>query len=176
MSVKAICPNCNVPNDPSLTNCEVCKTALGALLIGDPGDGLKFGIVSASASLVLYMMCWMFELHPIMLLVSVFYGTLLTSYWAKNNVVWASAMGGLIAIVLVIVAKIALSYASHKGLFSALAGGPSSTNEYGDGIAKGKVAVGVVVALAALFPFCLIGASVGEHLSVRKRSKGTPVV
>ena len=100
MALKAICPNCNVENDPSLVNCEVCKTALGALLVGEPGKGPIFFGASLGASLGMYVLCWVFGLHPVMLLVSVFYGTLLTSYFAKHNVVWASALGGLTAMMI----------------------------------------------------------------------------
>ncbi len=168
MALKAICPNCNVENQPNATNCEVCKTALGALLVDESSKGPVFFGASLGASLLLYGLCWVFELHPIMLLVSVFYGTLLTSYFAKHNVVWASAMGGLTAIIVVLVLALAASYAKTKGMFIAIAGGSA---EHRDPDGKAKVVMGVIVMLLALFPLSLLGASVGEHLSVRRRHK-----
>lgn len=168
MALKAICPHCNVENEPSAVNCEVCKTALGALLVGEPGAGPKFFGVSLGLSLGLYLVCWVFDLHPVMLLVSVFYGTLLTSFFAKHNVVWASALGGLTTIVVVLLLAVAASYAKTKGLFIAIAGG---TTDHRDPDGKAKVVLGVIVMLLAMFPLSLIGASVGEHLSVRRRHK-----
>ena len=167
MALKAICPNCNVENDPAATNCEVCKTALGALLVGEPGKGGAYFAASLGASIGLYLLCWVFGLHPLMLLVSVFYGTLLTSYFAKHNVVWASALGGLTAIVVVIVLSVSMSYAQTKGLFVGLTGAKLRDGE----ASKGVVAAGVVVLLIAVFPLSLLGASVGEHLSVRRHHK-----
>ncbi len=167
MALKAICPHCNVENEPSAVNCEVCKTALGALLVGEPGAGPVFFGVSLGASLGFYILCWVFDLHPVMLLVSVFYGTLLTSYFAKHNVVWASALGGLMAIIVVIVLSIAASYAKTKGMFLGLAGGKIDD----ESVTKGRVAIGVFVMLLAVFPLSLVGASVGEHLSVRRRHR-----
>ncbi len=170
MALKAICPNCNVENEPSSVTCEVCKTALGALLVGDPGAGPKFFIFSLGISLGLYILCWVLGLHPVMLLVAVFYGTLLTSYFARHNVVWASALGGLVAIVVVIAISLAASYAKSKGLFIGLAGS-ELIDEFGDPAGKGKVAIGVFLMVLAVFPISLLGASVGEHLSVRRRHK-----
>jgi hypothetical protein len=173
MSVKAICPHCNVENDPAATNCEVCKTALGAVLVGGRGTGGKFFLTSMLISIGIYMLCWLLELHPVMLLVSVFYGTLLTSYFAKNNVVWASALGGVSAIAVVIAIKIVAAFANSKGIFLAVAGGVSTADRLGDPASTGKVVVGVFVMLVAIFPVSLVGASVGEHLSVRRRLKPT---
>lgn len=169
MALKAICPHCNVENDPSAVNCEVCKTALGAVLVGEPGSGAVFFALSFGASLGFYLLCWVFGLSPVMLLVSVFYGTLLTSYFAKHNVVWASALGGLLAIVVVVALSIVASYAKTKGMFFGIAGG--SPKEIDDPDGKAKVVMGVIVMLLALFPLSLLGASVGEHLSVRRRLK-----
>jgi hypothetical protein len=167
MALKAICPNCNVANEPSATNCEICKTAMGATLVGARGDGAKFFAISMVVSIGFYLICWIVELHPLMLPVSVFYGTLLTSYFARHNVVWASALGGLVAILAVLVIKIAAAWASSKGLFMAILGG--TTDVYRDRVQTGTVVAGAVVLLVATFPISLIGASVGEHLSVRRR-------
>ncbi len=168
MALKAICPHCNVENETSAVNCVVCKTALGALLVGEPGAGPKFFITSLASSLGLYLIFWVFDLHPVMLLVSVFYGTLLTSYFAKHNVVWASALGGLTTLVVVLLLAVSTSYGKTRGVFVAIGGGSTDPDEVD---AKARVVLGVIVMLLATFPLSLIGASVGEHLSVRRRHK-----
>ena len=65
---------------------------------------------------------------------------------------------------------IAASYAKSKGLFVGLAGA-KPYDEFGEPVSKGRVAVGVIVMMLAVFPISLLGASVGEHLSVRRRLK-----
>jgi hypothetical protein len=169
MPVSAICPNCNVPNEPTAVQCTICKTALGAMLVGDARDGLKWFVSSSFISLGMYLLCMLFGLHAMTIIVPVFYGPLLASYFARSNVVWASALGGMALLLFVLIVAL-LDSESHtaRQVITQLEGGKP------DHIATGaKLLFGMIVAGLVALPIALTGASVGEHLSVRRRRKPT---
>jgi hypothetical protein len=170
MSAKAICPNCNVANDPSNVTCEVCKTALGALLVEEVGGAKYFGL-SVLLSLAICFVLWMLGFRPIALVVSVFYATLLTSYFARTNVVWASALGGLAAGAIVIVLAIGFGWGASKGTFAALLDEPPITDGTKSDARSSQAKLGALAASLFIFPVSLIGASVGEHLALRRRRR-----
>ena len=164
----AICPNCNVSNSPKITVCDVCKTALGAQLTDvDAKTSAKWMWTAALVTVGLYIPCRLLELSSITLLVPMFYGPLLASYQAKGNVVWRAAIGGVIGIVAIGLFEIALHWSASRGLFASMAGGH-------DSVALALV-FGVPVATISVLPLSLTGASVGEHLSFRRRHKSSAV-
>jgi hypothetical protein len=169
MALSTICPNCNVENKPSNVVCEVCKMSLGAFLVGGTRDGAKWFAISLGLSLAFFVPCWGLELHPFTLLMSMFYGPLVASYAARRNVVWASSLGGTAAAIVIIVGALILHWSKMKLGFAALVG--DTINDRGHEPGMFKVILGIVVVLLGILPLNMIGASVGEHLSVRRRTR-----
>lgn len=167
MGLTSICPNCNMANDPASVQCSACRTAIGAVLVGEARDSFRWFAVSAFISLCMYLVCLGLGLHVVTVLVPLFYGPLLASYFARSNVVWASALGAMLMLLFIsFVSLIDPGRSTARVIATRLIRGDSETLMRGVELVLATVVAGVVV-----FPVPLIGSLVGELLSVR-RSRG----
>ncbi|MCX5748544.1 MAG: zinc finger Ran-binding domain-containing protein [Proteobacteria bacterium] len=169
----AQCPNCKVENAPTNTTCEVCQAPLSGDLLerAETAGRARWMWISLAITLGLYLPCWFLQLHPVTLAMAMFYGPLIASYRAKDNVVWAAALGGLIAIVTVVVLSVMVQWEASRAILSSAVGGKEPT-DYATGTSSAfVVVVGIPLVLAAIFPVSLIGASVGELVSTWRRRR-----
>jgi len=163
----AVCPNCNVENDPSNVQCTICKTSLGALLVADASQNFKWFAISAFVALGAILPCILLELHTATFVIAMFYGPVLASYFARTNVVWATALGGVTTFALVTFIAMLDKEGRARAMLTQLAGSKSEDHLLG-GFA---LVLGLILAVVCVLPVALTGASVGEHLSVRRRRK-----
>jgi hypothetical protein len=170
MSLVAVCPNCHVRNDPSRTHCEVCKIALGALLI-DAERGRRLAWLLAAAGLALAMFLPVALLGKQTLWLPLFYGPLVASYYARGNVVWSSALGGLAAGSAVVIVAAVGYWSDLRHLLVFLMGGTQPDDPELPTTTTTAVMLGGLVMFAIALAVCLIGASVGEHLSQHRRAR-----
>ena len=169
MSLCAVCPACHVENAVSNVKCDLCGAALGALVVeGDRKTSGTWIAASTLITLLLYMSCYALGLHPVLLLVAGFYGPLLASYFAPTNIVYESSVGGLLGIV----SSVAFIFALESKLLRALVAGLAGTDDLPSVVFA--LVIGVPLLLLIILPASLTGASVGEHLSVRRRRPRTP--
>src|SRR5438034_463986 len=107
MALMAVCWKCGANNSPMNTACDMCKAELGVALVETAPPTLQSATLStwlsAGIVAVVYVLWRLFELNPIGILLAMFYGPLIASYRARENVVFRAALGGILAIAAVIV-------------------------------------------------------------------------
>lgn len=152
--------------------CDMCKAPLGAKLVeGAAGAEPKpwgWVLISAAITAGLGAVVWLFELGTPPLAAAMFYGPLVASYRAKDNIVWHAAIGGIVGMLALLFISVVLVWERSKALLIGAMGGDASTS------AAIALALGSLVLLATILPISLIGASVGEHLAVRRRRNAVP--
>jgi len=172
MALMAVCVACGVENSPMNTVCDVCKAPLGTALTeaaADPVSGPQVTMaISAAVTAGLGLLAWMFKLHEVTLAVAMFYGPLIASYRARENAVWHAALGGLLGLLGLLALSMPLSWEANKALLRAAIDGTPSTSTVI------VLVFGILVLLATILPVSLVGASVGEHLAVRRRRRPSP--
>ena len=132
MSLIAVCPKCGVANSPMNTACDVCRAPLGSSLVeGTPGGEptpLAWMAISAAITAVLGAVAWVAHLHPLTLAVAMFYGPLLASARARDNVVWHAAVGGLLGMVALLAISIALTWDQSRAILTTAMGGRAASS------------------------------------------------
>lgn len=158
------------------TACDVCKAPLGTRLVEAGGPGteptpMTWMAISAGLTAALGLFAWFAKLHPLTLAVVMFYGPLIASYRARDNVVGHAAVGGLLGMFALLLLSFALAYDESRAvLLAAMRGEPSEDGRPGTSSPIVFLA-GTLVLVAVIFPISLVGASVGEHLAGNRRRR-----
>lgn len=177
MSLMAVCPTCGVENSPMNSACDMCKAPLGTALVPGAAPGLApiaWMWIAMAITLSTCLLAWTFRLPPIAMALALFYGPLVAAWRARTSAMLHASLGGILGLLAMITLAIAFEgEAARAVLTSAMGGAPEVTGYDGTTGTSllSAVVFGTIVIVIELAPISLIGASVGEHLAARRRTR-----
>jgi len=138
-------------------------------VIAVPRDGFKWFGMAAAIVVGCFLISYVMVAPKFGLVLAAFYGALLTSYLSRVNVVWLAALGALAGVALIIFMAMVNDWPAIKLQLGAVLRYDSDHERTHPSTIR--LIFGFVFALLAVLPISLTGSSVGEHLSLRRRSR-----
>ena len=155
MSIR--CPSCNVRNFSQNTHCDICNGELRPAK--REGDRAKWVWISMVVSLAMSFVLLLLQLHPVTMVLAMFYGPLISSYYGGS--MGRSALGAVIALLAIVFVAVIASWSTLQPMLAVLGGfGPMAF----------RVIIGAAVACMCVIPITMTGGLVGERLSERRGS------
>jgi len=180
MSLMAVCPSCGVENSPMNTACDICKAPLGVALVENAAPGLgplAWMWIAMAITIVAELGVWTFRLPLIAMALMIFYGPLIAAWRARTPAMVHAALGGILALLALIVLALVFEGAVAREVLTSAMGGTPEVTEFdvttGTSLLSAFV-FGSLVIIVELAPIALVGASVGEHLAARRRARVAP--